>query len=53
MKQIMDETGAVFAGEHSGHYYFADNYRADSGLIATMGVFGEMCHTGKSLSQMR
>ncbi|KRO46356.1 MAG: phosphoglucosamine mutase [Acidimicrobiia bacterium BACL6 MAG-120924-bin43] len=53
MKQIMDETGAVFAGEHSGHYYFADNYRADSGLIATMGVLGEMCHTGKSLSQMR
>ena len=53
MKQIMAETGAVFAGEHSGHYYFADNYRADSGLIATMGVLGEMCHTGKSLSQMR
>ncbi len=53
MKQIMAETGAVFAGEHSGHYYFADNYRADSGLIATMGVLGEMCHTGKSLSQIR
>ena len=53
MKQIMAETGAVFAGEHSGHYYFADNYRADSGLIATMGVLGEMCHTGQSLSQMR
>ena len=53
MKQIMAETGAVFAGEHSGHYYFADNYRADSGLIATMGVLGGMCHTGKSLSQMR
>ncbi len=53
MKQIMAETGAVFAGEHSGHYYFADNYRADSGLIATMGVLGEMCHSGKSLSQMR
>lgn len=53
MKQIMAETGAVFAGEHSGHYYFADNYRADSGLIATMGVLGEMCHTGMSLSQMR
>jgi phosphomannomutase len=53
MKQIMVETGAVFGGEHSGHYYFADNYRADSGLIATMGVLGEMCHTGKSLSQIR
>ena len=27
----MAETGAVFGGEHSGHYYFRDNYRADSG----------------------
>jgi phosphomannomutase len=53
VKQIMAETSAVFAGEHSGHYYFADNYCADSGLIATMGVLGEMCHTGKSLSQLR
>jgi phosphomannomutase len=53
VKQIMAETSAVFAGEHSGHYYFADNFRADSGLIATMGVLGEMCHTGQSLSQLR
>ncbi|MSV67149.1 MAG: phosphomannomutase/phosphoglucomutase, partial [Actinobacteria bacterium] len=53
MKQIMAETGAVFAGEHSGHYYFADNYRADSGLIATMGVLGEMCTSRKSLSELR
>lgn len=53
VKQIMAETRAVFAGEHSGHYYFADNYRADSGLIATMGVLGEMCHSGKSLAQLR
>ena len=53
MKQIMAETGAVFAGEHSGHYYFADNYRADSGLIATMIALGEMCRTGKSLGELR
>ncbi len=53
MKQVMAQTGAVFAGEHSGHYYFADNYRADSGLIATMVVLGEMGRTGKSLSQLR
>ena len=32
IKQVMAETGAVFGGEHSGHYYFRDNYRADSGL---------------------
>jgi phosphomannomutase len=36
IKQTMAETEAVFAGEHSGHYYFRDNYRADSGLIAAI-----------------
>ena len=36
IKQKMAETGAVFGGEHSAHYYFARNYRADSGLIATV-----------------
>jgi phosphomannomutase len=53
MKQVMAETGAVFAGEHSGHYYFRDNYRADSGLIASMVILGEMARTGKSLSELR
>ena len=53
MKQVMAETGAVFAGEHSGHYYFRDNYRADSGLIASMVILGEMARTGKTLSDLR
>jgi phosphomannomutase len=35
IKQVMAETGAVFGGEHSAHYYFLDNYRADSGIIAS------------------
>ena len=34
----MAETGAAFGGEHSGHYYFRDNYRADSGIIAALVV---------------
>ena len=38
IKQAMAETGAVFGGEHSGHYYFRDNFRADSGLIAALVV---------------
>ena len=38
IKAVMAETGAVFGGEHSGHYYFRDNYRADSGLIAALVV---------------
>lgn len=36
IKEVMAQTGAVFGGEHSAHYYFADNYRADSGLIAAV-----------------
>ena len=36
IKQVMKDTGAVFAGEHSGHYYFRENFRADSGLIAAV-----------------
>ena len=40
IKQLMLETGAVFGGEHSAHYYFARNYRADSGLIASVLTLG-------------
>ena len=36
IKAVMAETGAIFGGEHSAHYYFRDNYRADSGLIAAV-----------------
>ena len=53
MKGIMADTGAVFAGEHSGHYYFADNYRADSGLIAALVVLEEISRTGLPLSKLR
>jgi phosphomannomutase len=38
IKQVMAETGAVFGGEHSGHYYYRDNYRADSGIITALIV---------------
>lgn len=53
IKQRMAETGAVFGGEHSAHYYFLDNYRADSGLIASMMVLEEMSRTGAPLSELR
>jgi phosphomannomutase len=53
IKQQMAETGAVFGGEHSAHYYFKDNYRADSGLIAVMMMIEEMSRTGQPLSEMR
>ena len=53
IKATMAETGAVFGGEHSGHYYFRDNYRADSGLIASMVVLGMLCASGEPLSSLR
>lgn len=53
IKAQMASTGAVFGGEHSAHYYFADNFRADSGLIASMMMLGEMSRAGVPLSQLR
>lgn len=51
IKQVMAETGAVFGGEHSGHYYFAQNYRADSGIITAMIVLQLLCESGQTLSE--
>ncbi len=53
IKARMAETGAVFGGEHSGHYYFLDNYRADSGLVAAVVVLGMLCASGQTLSELR
>ena len=53
IKQVMAETGAVFGGEHSAHYYFRDNYRADSGIIAAMLVLEQLSKTGTPLSELR
>jgi phosphomannomutase len=53
IKQLMAETGAVFGGEHSAHYYFARNYRADSGLIASMLMIDELSRTEQNLSVLR
>jgi phosphomannomutase len=50
IKKVMAETGAVFGGEHSGHYYFRAHYNADSGLVATMVVLDQMSKAGKPLS---
>lgn len=52
IKEIMAETGAIFGGEHSGHYYFRDNFRADSGMIAALLVLEALSLSGGSLSNM-
>ncbi|MBV9411212.1 MAG: phosphomannomutase/phosphoglucomutase [Acidimicrobiia bacterium] len=53
IKAEMAKYDAVFGGEHSAHYYFRDNYRADSGLIAAVLVLEIMSKTGRPLSELR
>jgi phosphomannomutase len=53
IKAVMAETGAAFGGEHSAHYYFRDNFRADSGSIAALLVLEQICKAGVPLSTLR
>ena len=52
IKQVMADTGAIFGGEHSGHYYFRDNYRADSGIIAALIVLELLSAATVPLSEL-
>ena len=48
IKELMEKHDAIFAGEHSGHYYFRENYRADSGVIAALVALKALSqHQGK------
>ncbi len=53
IKAVMAETNALFGGEHSAHYYFRDNWRADSGCIAAVVVLEQLCRAGIPLSELR
>lgn len=52
IKKVMAETGALFGGEHSGHYYYRDNFRADSGIITAMVVLELMSTSRAPLSEI-
>ena len=52
IKQVMAETGAIFGGEHSGHYYFRENFRADSGMVAALLTLEAMSDSKLPLSEM-
>lgn len=52
IKTLMAESGAVFGGEHSGHFYFGDFWRADSGMLAALYALAELMATSKSLSNL-
>jgi phosphomannomutase len=53
IKAVMADTGAAFGGEHSAHYYFRDNWRADSGSIAALIVLEAIGRAGVPLSELR
>ena len=52
IKSMMAETGAVFGGEHSGHFYFNDFWRADSGMLAALYALAELMGSNSSLSEL-
>ena len=52
IKSMMAQTGAVFGGEHSGHFYFNDFWRADSGMLAALYALAELMGTNSTLSEL-
>ena len=50
IKARMAETDAVFGGEHSGHFYFRDFWRADSGMLAALHVLAALAKDDRPLS---
>jgi len=52
IKQVMAETGAVFGGEHSAHYYFRDFWRADTGMLAALHVLAALGRSDLPLSAL-
>jgi phosphomannomutase len=52
IKAQMRQENAIFGGEHSGHFYFRDNWYADSGLIAFLVVLELISESGKTVSDL-
>ena len=52
IKKLMADTGAVFGGEHSGHFYFKDFWRADSGMLAALHAIAALGESKSSLSTL-
>lgn len=52
IKAEMARTGAVFGGEHSGHFYFKDFFLADSGMIAALHVMAALAETDGTVSEL-
>ncbi len=52
IKALMADTGAIFGGEHSAHYYFRDFWGADSGMLAALYVLAALGEQQRPLSEL-
>ena len=52
IKTEMEKTGAIFGAEHSAHYYFADFWGADNGMLAALHVLAELGGSSQTLSEL-
>ena len=52
IKKLMAESGAIFGGEHSGHFYFKDFWRADSGALAALHAIAALGTSKESISKL-
>ena len=52
IKKLMADTGAIFGGEHSGHFYFGNFWRADSGMLAALFALSELAASDLPLSKL-
>ena len=52
IKGLMADTGAIFGGEHSAHYYFRDFWGADSGMLAALHVLAALGEQRRPLSEL-
>jgi len=52
IKKLMADSGAIFGGEHSGHFYFSSFWRADSGMLAALYAIAALKESNKTLSEI-
>jgi phosphomannomutase len=52
IKKLMADSGAIFGGEHSGHFYFSSFWRADSGMLAALYAIAALKESKKTLSEI-
>mgnify|MGYP000527434283 FL=1 len=52
IKKMMADSGAIFGGEHSGHFYFKEFWRADSGALAALYAIAALGESDTTMSAL-